>query len=172
MMIFNRQRRLALIAGLAISAAAQPIFAEDEARLQEGQDAYTRGDLIGAVEIYTPLAEAGSAEAQTRLGWILDQAEDDEEAVRWYRAAADRQYAPGESGLAEMYAKGEGVDADPAKAVELFERAADNDHVPAIRILIDAYEKGHMGLQRDGDRASYWRQRLATAKSETESESE
>ena len=55
---------------------------------------------------------------------------DDAEAARWYRAAAEQGYAPGQGGLGYMYAYGAGVERDPVRAymwLELAWTGADSD---------------------------------------------
>ena len=109
-----------------LSASAADVDAE--AAMQAGLDAWQAGDMIGAMRHYQAAADAGIPLAQAKLGYIYDQSNDDELAVKWYRAAAEQQHPDGEFGLGEMYAKGEGVEQDLDMAVELFMRAAVNGH--------------------------------------------
>ena len=51
--------------------------------------------------------------------------EDDEEAVRWYRLAADQGHANAQTNLGNMYNNGEGVPEDDAEAVRWYRLAAD-----------------------------------------------
>ena len=51
--------------------------------------------------------------------------EDDAEAVRWYRLAADQGHADAQYNLGWMYANGEGVVEDDAEAVRWYRLAAD-----------------------------------------------
>ena len=61
---------------------------------QEGIDAYERGDYGTALKEFRPLAEQGHAWAQYNLGVLYDQGhdvpQDSQEALRWYRRAADQ----------------------------------------------------------------------------------
>jgi TPR repeat protein len=161
----SRVFRATLQALLAVSVlgASLAIRADEPADdLQAGIDAFNRGDLPGAMTLYGKAAEAGSAEAQVRLAYLLDYAEDNEKAVHWYRAAADQGYADGIAGLAGMYAKGEGVAQDEKKARELFEKAGEAGHAGAIRVLISAYEKGELDVDKDARQAAYWRDKQAS----------
>ena len=58
-------------------------------------------------------AEAGNKETQYRLGSAYKNGrnvpQDDEAAVKWYRAAAEQGYAPAQFALGVMYYLGEGV---------------------------------------------------------------
>jgi TPR repeat protein len=143
------------LAMIACTAVAQ----ENTDPLVAGNEAFERGDVVNAMASYEVAAEAGSAEAQSKLAWILDGSEHNESAVRYYRAAAEQGYADGEFGLASMYAKGEGIEKDYDAAVSLFERAAAQGHYRAIGILRRAYENGELGLAVDAEKAAYWRDR-------------
>jgi TPR repeat protein len=150
----SRVFRATLQALLAVSVlGASLAIRADEATadLQAGIDAFNRGDLPGAMTLYEKAAEAGSPEAQVRLAYLLDYAEDNEEAVHWYRAAADQEYADGIAGLAAMYAKGEGVAQDHEAG-----------HAGSIRVLISAYEKGGLDVEKDATRAAYWKDKQAS----------
>jgi TPR repeat protein len=151
----------ALLASLLV-AVASSATEEASADLQAGIEAFNRGDLPGAMVLYEKAAEAGLPEAQARLGFLLDHAEDNDAAVRWYRAAAAQDYPPGVAGLAGMYAKGEGVRRDPAQARKLFEKAAEAGHLPSIRVLIAAYENGGLDVARDEAKLAYWKGRQAS----------
>jgi len=161
----NRQRirrpyraALALVALGAVAVAAAD-DADDE--LRAGIAAYDSGDLPGAMARFEKAAHAGSPEAQVRLAYILDQAEENEAAADWYRAAAEQGDADGIAGLAAMYAKGEGVPRDYAKARALFEQAAEAGHAASIRVLIASYAKGGLDVAPDAQRLAYWKGRQA-----------
>src|SRR5438067_12457513 len=75
-------------------------------------------------------AQAGDADAQATLGDVLrvgdeftDQ--DFEEAIRWYRRAADQGHAGALNNLGAMYAHGWGVPQDAAKAATWYREAAE-----------------------------------------------
>ena len=56
------------------------------------------------------------AEAQLSLGFMYLGAQDDAEAMRWYRRAADQGYARAQNILGVMYGNGEGVPQDYVEA--------------------------------------------------------
>ncbi len=157
-----------LISGVVLSCllVAGPVSgdagADDAAAtFEKGLEAYNRGDLPGALPLFRQAAEGGSAGAQVWLGYILDLAEENVESVRWYRAAAEQGNAEGLAGLADMYAKGEGVEKDLAEARSLYEKAADAGHERATRVLIHAYENGGLDVGPDSGLAAYWKSREA-----------
>lgn len=143
---------------IAAVSAVMPVFAEEQPdEFQVGLDAYNRGDLPGALTSFRKAADAGSAEAQVWLGYILDQSEENEEAARMYRAAADQGNVEGIAGLAEMYAKGEGVEKDNEQALNLFRKAGEAGHPKSIRVLIAAYANGGLGVTQDTAELAYWK---------------
>src|SRR5210317_1074162 len=152
---------LITLAGTFLFGAS--VWAEEvdvDAAIKAGFEAFNRGDVVAAMMHYENAANAGSADGQARLAWVLDQSEQNDDAVRWYRASAEQGHAAGYFGLGEMYAKGEGVEQDEAKAVENFTRAAENGHAQAMSVLISAYEQGGVGLETDPTRAAHWRNAL------------
>jgi len=72
--------------------------------------------------------EQGDAEAQNNLGLMYANGrgvtEDDEEAVRFYRLAAEQGNAAAQSNLGLMYANGEGVPQEYVRAYMWFDLAA------------------------------------------------
>src|SRR5688572_26275073 len=89
-------------------------------------------------------AARGHAEDQYRLGGMFAQGvefpEDDVEAARWLRMAADQGHAAAQHDLGLMYAEGEGVAEDHAEAVRLYRLAAAKGYAPA---------QGNLGLMYD-----------------------
>ena len=66
---------------------------------QDGWGAYERGDYQTALREWRPLATQGNAPAQFNLGLMYDHGygvpQDDAEAVKWYRLAAEQGDARG-----------------------------------------------------------------------------
>ena len=130
---------------------------EDDFRV--GSEAYRRGDVMQAMAMLKKSADAGHAPSQALLAYILDQAEFNDEAVAYYRKAAEQGDRDGEFGLGSMYAAGEGVKRDPAEARNWITRAAEKGHPNAINALAQAYISGDLGIdeaQRNGAEALRW----------------
>ena len=53
--------------------------------------------------------------------------------MRWYRQAAEQGYAPAQSNLGGMYAKGEGVPQDYVRAYAWFNLVAAQGHADAVK---------------------------------------
>jgi TPR repeat protein len=128
-----------LAASLTAHAGAQEDFAAGDA-------AYRRGDVRSAIATLRKAADAGHVRAQVLLGTILDAAEYDEEAVRYFRMAAEQGDSDGAHHLAIMYSAGEGVPADQARARQLMESAASRGHRDSVFAVAMAYLGGGLAL--------------------------
>jgi len=73
-------------------------------------------------------AAKGRAWAQADLGSLYEDGlvveQNDEEAVRWYRLAAEQGYAGAQTNLGVLYANGRGVEPDLDQAIKWLRRAA------------------------------------------------
>ncbi len=116
-------KRLAIAAALMATLAA-PAWAG----IEEGYDAYERGDYAAAFREWLPLAEAGSAEAQFNIAVMFQKGRgvpaDSAEALRWYRLAAWRGHADAQNNLGGMLSRGEGIPEDYVQAHMWFSLAA------------------------------------------------
>ena len=109
-------------------------------------------------------AEQGDATAQNNLGEMYKQgegvAQDDAEAVAWFRKAADQGLAQGQKNLGVMYMAGRGVARDYAQALALYRKAADQGYANAQNNLGLMYKEG-WGIARDDAQAVAWFQKAA-----------
>lgn len=137
------------------SAVANP---KQDTELAEKE--FARGDLVASLALWTKAAQQGYAPAQVRLGFILDKAEEDEQAVDWYRKAAAQGNAAGEYGLGQMYAKGEGVKKDFEQARSYILRAAEKNYLDALVLMMNVYRTGGLGLSVDNVQADAWEAKL------------
>ena len=85
----------------------------------------------------------------------VDIEEDEEEAVKWYRKAAERGYAAAQYNLGFMYDNGRGVAQDYTKAVEWYTKSAEQGHARAQFNLGLKYANGQ-GVAQDYTKAVYW----------------
>lgn len=139
-------------------------WAAPEDDFRAGSQAYRAGDVVQAMALLKKSADAGHAPSQSLLAYILDKAEFNDEAVAYYRKAAEQGDPEGEFGLGSMYAAGEGVKRDPAEARKWITRAAEKGHATAINSLAEAYIKGGLGIdetQRNSADALRWVRRAA-----------
>ena len=143
--------------------------------LEDGKAAYDRSDYVTALRLLRPLAEKTQADlnalraleassAQFTLGVMYEEGKgvqrDYNEAVKWYRQAVERQYAPAQSALGSMYADGLGVARDDKEAARLYRLAAEQGFSPAQFNLGLMYDNGH-GVQKDSAEAVKWYRRAA-----------
>jgi len=112
---------------IALSIPALSANAADEtadAALFRAAKLHRGGETPAAVDIWKKWAQAGNADAAYNLGLIHQHADgvaySAEEAMRWYRVAADCGDKPAQFQIGLMHQNGEGVPADRAKAHEWF----------------------------------------------------
>lgn len=135
------------------------------AGLDEGLDALRQRDYARAAKELRPLADAGNAEAQYRVGRMMEfgagYPKDVAQAVAWYRKAAAQGHAAAMEELGELYATGDGVAKDEAQAAGWFRKAADAGNAAAQYNLGLYYAKG-AGVKRDDAQAiAWWRKSAA-----------
>jgi len=123
-----------------------PAYAADT-RLHDAETAIGRGDLITGMRLLRAAAMSGDAASQARLGQILDKAEEDKEAVEWYRKAADQGHAAGQYGLAMEYYTGEGIAKDVVQALAWLRLAAAQNHPSALQTLAGVGKDVHLASQ-------------------------
>jgi TPR repeat protein len=126
-------------------------------------------DTNAAFNIWQEVAAAGGAarivaEAEAMLGRCYDNgdgvAEDEAEAARWYRKAADRGHSGAQNDLGSCYYNGEGVAEDKAEAARWHRKAADQGHSIAQNNLGDSYYNGE-GVAEDKAEAARWYRKAA-----------
>lgn len=135
-----------IASALTLALGSSLAWAGPEEDYQEGRKEFERGDQVAAVPKLKAAAEGGNPRAQVLLGYILDVAEYDEEAVKYYRMAADGKDPEGLYALGGMYAAGEGVKQDPKKALELIRESAELGHDAAINAMAQAYWERQPGI--------------------------
>ena len=83
-----------------------------------------------------------------------------EEAVKWYRKAAEQGDAVAQYKLAWMYENGEGVTQDTAEAVRRWHKAAEQGYAFAQGNLGAVYNNGY-GVTQDDAKAAKWYRKAA-----------
>jgi uncharacterized protein len=116
------------------------------AGLQEGYDAFSRGEYEAAIKEWRPLAERGNAEAQYNMGVLFDTGrgvpQDDNESVHWYKRAAAQGYANAQGNLGLMYNKGRGVPQDRHEGLRWYHLAAEQGNSLAQFNIGQLYDSG------------------------------
>ena len=107
---------------------------------------------------------AGDAMAQFHLGVMYHMGEgvpqDDAEAAKWTRRAAEQGHPQAQHNLGVAYHKGDGVPQDFAEAAKWTRRAAEQGHPQAQNNLGVAYADG-IGVAEDCAEAAKWFRRAA-----------
>ncbi|MDB4724694.1 sel1 repeat family protein, partial [Planctomycetota bacterium] len=86
--------------------------------------------------------------------------QDDAEAVKWFRKAADQEFADAQDWLGICYYGGVGVALDDKKAVDWFRKAAHQGHAGAQTRLGECYYDGR-GVLQDREKAVAWFRKAA-----------
>ena len=99
------------------------------ADIDEGYDAYLRGDYATALRIFRQLSDQGDSHAQFNLGTMYLRGQgvtqDYAVAAKWFRKAAEQGFVNAQVILGAMYEKGQGVSKDYAEALRWYRKAAD-----------------------------------------------
>ena len=104
-------------------------------------------------------AKGGDAEAQFELGVMYYYGdgvpEDEEEAAKWTRLAAEQGHAGAQNNLGLMYDNGNGVRQNDEEAVYWYRQAAGQGLAQAQHNLGLMYFYGE-GVRQDREKAVYW----------------
>jgi TPR repeat protein len=124
----------------------------------------------GAIDQIKERALQGDARAQNDWG-VLHQLgkavpQDDVEAVRWYRRAAERNFVLAQNNLGWMYENARGTERDYAGALFWYKLAAQSGNVAAQHNLASLYERG-LGLPANPMLATEWYERAIRQGDET-----
>lgn len=112
---------------------------------------YGANNVKEAEKFYRLAAEKGHPKAMAGLAKLLEQAKAGEEAMEWWRKAAEAGVASAQYTVARDIAKKNGGKHTP-ESMELLEKAADQHIGKAVADLAQAYDNG-AGVPRDRDRA-------------------
>lgn len=112
-------------------------------------------------------AYEGNQDAQFKVGVLFTNTKfntaDHEQAVYWYKQAANQGHALAQFNLGHQYLIGQGVPRDEKIAMSWWLKAAQQDHALASFNVGRAYYLG-IGLQEDHGLARYWFERAAQNK--------
>lgn len=133
--------------------------------LELATEYYDKGHKDKGFALYKKAAELGSAQAQHfvancyRFG--LATTKDENEAVHWYRKAADQDYLQSIYALAEFHMWGSyGVEKSTEKAVQLWHKAAETGDVIAQHSLGNLYLEG-LYVEQNREEAIKWYRKAA-----------
>ncbi len=93
-------------------------------------------------------------------GYAAVQSFDYQEAVKWYRKAAEQGNASAQNNLGGMYYRGQGVSQNYPEAVKWYRKAAEQGHASSQYNLGLMYDKGQ-GVSQDYPEAVKWYRKAA-----------
>ena len=144
--------------------ATAAITADAEGPAKEAMDAFKEGRHLKAVELATPLAEKGNAEALYLLGFAHETGQGAEQskdkALEYYRKAADAKSKDAVYRMSFILLASEKED-ERDQARQALESAAKDDPAVAGRILGEAYLRGLLTPTADPDKAVFWWKKAA-----------
>lgn len=104
-------------------------------------------------------AHLGGVNSQLQLayGYAIGNGveQDDFEATRWYRRAAEQGDARGAFSLASRYDEGRGIEKDHAEATDWYTKAAEYGSLESAFVLATRFHEG-IGVPKDNVRAAMW----------------
>ena len=139
--------RLALVLAGIVSFRALGAAPQDD--FSAGRKAYLAGDVVAAMPALKSAADAGHAGAQSLYAYILHKSGENEDAARYFRRAAEQGDADGQYGLGTLFASGDGMSRDAARARQWLERAGGQGHPQAVIALSQAFLGAGLGFERD-----------------------
>ncbi|WP_210398069.1 tetratricopeptide repeat protein [Motiliproteus sediminis] len=148
-----------LFAGSALAAEA---VLEGEQLKQErlGFYYFGRGDVGSALRYLLPVAEAGHALSQYRVGSMEEAATNFEVAEQWYQRAIKQGVPEAAHALAGMYANGLLGPKDLPRAFELEMVAAEQGFELSMNYVANAYARG-LGVEQNLPEAVAWYRKAA-----------
>ena len=109
-------------------------------------------------------AEAGDGDSQLQLGLRYHRGEgvvkDQVEGAKWFRKAAEQNYAKAQFAMGCCYSNGEGVAEDQVEAVKWYRKAAEQNFAPAQNELAVSYHTGR-GVAKDYVESVKWYRKAA-----------
>ena len=130
-----------------------------QAGFAEGVAAYGKGDYVTAFSEFRALAEQGNEVAYHNLAMMYESGKgvpiDEQQALYWYRKAADRGLAADQVVLGGMYSEGRVIPKDESLAAYWYRKAAIQGNDIAQFNLAVRYAIGK-GVPRDEQQAVGW----------------
>ena len=112
------------------------------------EDGDGRLSMVNLARIENVATEINNGYAYNFAGWCYAKSSQYEEAVGFYKKAAEMGYVVAEKNLGSCYLNGQGVAEDPEEAFSWYEKAAQKGYVPARYQLAGLYYDG-TGIDQD-----------------------
>ena len=142
---------------LLIALVVAPV--PSRADFTAGLKAYDAGDFKTAMKEWLPLAQAGDAEAQFRVGRLYDVGEgvprNAEKAISWYQKSAEQKNLNAAFNLGSIFYEGTLVKKNYAKAYKYWRLAAETGD-PVSQSNLGLLLVSGKGIKRDFAEAYKW----------------
>ena len=152
-----------LAASLLLSALIATPFSA-RAGLNEGLAAYDRAEYTTALKELVPLAEAGNAKAQYRLGKMANLGQgvppDKKEAAKWFHLAAQQGLAEAQGALGYLCLVGEGVSQNNDLALKWTRKAAEQGDA-AAQFNLSVMHGEKFGIRKNSAESLKWLRKAA-----------
>ncbi|MBF0138550.1 MAG: sel1 repeat family protein [Magnetococcus sp. DMHC-1] len=147
----------ALVLGSSAAYTAGP-----EDTYKEAMASYKNDDWVAAVNLLRKTAEANYVPGMFMLAYLLDQAEENKEALTWYKKAADMKSAEAALGLGKMLRNPEEVEKpDPAAAAKWIQNSAEWGYPQGMLVWSRLLSNGELGVPKDQAKAVEWLNKAA-----------
>lgn len=162
-MLGMTQSATRLVTPLLLTALIAAAFSA-HAGLSEGLAAYDRAEYATALKELLPLAEAGNAKAQYRLGKMFSLGQgrppDNKEAAKWFHMATRQELAEAQGALGYLYLVGEGVSQNNDLALQWTRKAAEQgDATAQFNLSVMHGEK--FGIKKNPAESLKWLRKAA-----------
>lgn len=122
--------------------------------VDDGLEAYKRGDFAAAVALWRPSAEKGDASAEFYLGLLYRNGQgvsrNEAEATAWLRKSADQGYPPAQYFVGVLTTQ-------PGEAFPWYKKAAEQDYAAAQFRLGEIYDFGVLAPRNRAESLRLWR---------------
>jgi tetratricopeptide (TPR) repeat protein len=112
-------------------------------------------DLKSAADCWRRYAAQGNPIAQTRLGTLLTEERDYDQAIKWFTKAAERNAAGAQSEMGRLYRDGLGVPQSYEEAIKWYRKAAEQGDWEAYASVGQLYNQGK-GVPQNYEEAAFW----------------
>ncbi len=127
-----RQTAKIFVLSILLVLSAAPLLAG----LEEGAEAFERGDYRTALQAWEPLAKGGDPAAQYNLAILYEYGlgvfKDLDQAVGWYVKSAEQGFPEAQVSVGDLYLDGYWGDPDDSEAADWYGFAAEQGHQEAI----------------------------------------
>ncbi len=129
------------------------------AGIEDGMEAYHRGDYAKARTLYQAAADKGDPAGKHLMAGLYYQGhgvkKDIDKALALFKEAASSDYIPSIANLGVMYMTGDGVEQDYKMAFNYYLKAAELGDLQSAFNVGQFYRNG-VGVNQSNDKAAYW----------------